>query len=99
MRATASMTFTSGLLGALGIAGRSPDGAAGERPAVDYIAERRGSGGKSRWFAPLEMVERLPSRGRCVILWRASNPLRRSSMAVKITIRPNGPYLVEGDIE
>jgi CDGSH-type Zn-finger protein len=84
----ASMTFTSGLLEALGIAGRSPEGAAGERPAVDYTAERGASGaeGAVRAAAVLCCGER-------------QNPSGGVSMAVKITIRPNGPYLVEGEIE
>jgi len=62
------MTFTSGLLEALGIAGRSPEGAAGERPDVDYTAERRGSVSKGRSFTPLGMVERLLARARRDVL-------------------------------
>jgi CDGSH-type Zn-finger protein len=30
---------------------------------------------------------------------RTSIPEEETSMAVKISIRPNGPYLVEGDVE
>jgi hypothetical protein len=82
------MTFTSGAPGALGIARRSPEGAAGERPAVDYTAER------TVWVADGQF-----SRPLCYVVANVKSSRGGVSMAVKITIRPNGPYLVEGEIE